>query len=196
MKEFTVRIKLEEEMLGMSPSDQELYDTYIAGKAPNSELMEEEIDSFSPTDEKGMTIFPKLEDGTPYLWDYQIKGFCKDACGMLNKVPNTKSSKVKAYKKNIDGRIFAFPRKIPIRVVGEMGTCQRPLRASTPQGERVALAKSETIPAGSFFDVTFRCLVDGDQYLVLEWLEYGKLRGLGQWRNSGAGRFSFDVMDG
>lgn len=196
MKEFTVRITLTEEMLGMSPSDPNVYDTYVAGNAPSQEMMEEEMENFTPADEKGMTVFPKLEDGTPFIWDYQIKGLMKDACGMLRAVPGTKSAAMKAYKKTIDGRIFVSPRKIPIHVVGEMGTCQRPLRASTPQGERVALAKSETIPAGSWFECQIQCLVDSDVYSVNEWLEYGKLRGLGQWRNSGAGRFLFDVLDG
>lgn len=31
---------------------------------------------------------------------------------------------------------------------------------------------------------------------VLEWLDYGKLRGLGQWRNSGKGRFEYEVVEG
>ena len=31
---------------------------------------------------------------------------------------------------------------------------------------------------------------------IMEWLEYGKLRGLGQWRNSGKGRFTFEVLEG
>ena len=32
------------------------------------------------------------------------------------------------------------------------------------------------------------------QKLVLEWLDYGKLRGLGQWRNSGKGRFTYELL--
>ena len=49
-----------------------------------------------------MTIFPR-DNGVPIYWDYQIKGFFKDACGMLRKVTGSKSSKIKAYKKEIDG---------------------------------------------------------------------------------------------
>ena len=49
----------------------------------------------------------------------------------------------------IDGLIFIAPRQIPIKFDGEMGICQRPLRAQTAQGERVALASSESIPASS-----------------------------------------------
>ena len=53
-----------------------------------------------------MTIFPR-DNGVPIYWDYQIKGFFKDACGMLRKVTGSKSSKIKAYKKEIDGLIKA-----------------------------------------------------------------------------------------
>lgn len=28
----------------------------------------------------------------------------------------------------------------------------------------------------------------------MEWLDYGKLRGLGQWRNSGKGRFTYELL--
>ena len=79
--------------------------------------------------ERGMTVFPRLEDGTPFLWDYQIKGFFKDACGVLRKVPGKRSAKIKAYKKEIDGLIFPQPRRIPLALSGPVRECQRPLRA-------------------------------------------------------------------
>ena len=114
---------------------------------------------------------------------------------MLTRVKSTKSSALKAYKKIIDGLIFVEPRCIPIRVNGEIGECQRPLRAQTAQGERVSLAMSEEIPAGSSieFEIT---LFDEKAHkdAVLEWLDYGRLRGIGQWRNSGKGRFSYEVL--
>ena len=72
---------------------------------------------------------------------------------------------------------------------GDIGLCERPLRASTPQGERVALAISEEIPAGATMEFTITCMDEKDLKLVREWLDYGYYRGLGQWRNSGKGRF-------
>jgi len=198
MKEFKVRLTLLEDALGMTPADPKIHEEYIASKAPDAQSIEEEVESMGvdAVVEKGMTVFPKLEDGTPFLWDYQIRGLMKDACGMLRRVPGTKSSKMKAYKKIIDGNIFVSPRKIPFTLSGPLGNCQRPLRASTPQGERVALANSETVPAGSSVEFTVLCLNDEDAYTVDEWLEYGTLRGLGQWRNGGWGRFEYDVIDG
>lgn len=141
-----------------------------------------------------MTIFPRHK-GVPILFDYQIKGFFKDACGVLRKMTGSKSSKVKAYKKEIDGLIFVTPRHIPIRFEGDITTCQRPLRASTPMGERVALASSEAIPAGATLEFNVACLCDEDVPVVREWLVYGRLRGLGQWRNSGKGRFEVEITE-
>ncbi len=36
---------------------------------------------------------------------------------------------------------------------------------------------------------------DGLVPAVKEWLSYGKLRGLGQWRNSGKGRFVCKILE-
>ena len=71
----------------------------------------------------------------------------------------------------------------------EITECQRPLRCSTMQGERVSIAISEEIPAGATVNFTVRCLIDDDIELVKEWLDYGQYNGLGQWRNSSKGSF-------
>ena len=148
-EEIKVRLTLTEEMLGTASGNPELHEEFIASKAPDAMSREEEVEAIGvdAVVEKGKTVFPKLEDGTPFVWDYQIKGFFKDACGMLRKVLSSESAKIKAYKKEIDGLIFVKERKIPLVFEGEIGDCQRPLRAQTAQGERVALANSETVPA-------------------------------------------------
>ena len=78
-------------------------------------------------------------------------------------------------------------------MAGDIGDLQRPLRAQTAQGERIALAHSETVPAGSFIECTIKT---PDQYepVVMEWLEYGQLKGMGQWRNASWGRFNYEVI--
>lgn len=195
MKIMKIRITTTEEMLGSLPNNKELHETYIASKAPDAKSIEEEVAAVGEGGviEQQMTVFPRYED-RPVLFDYQIKGFFKDSAGSLRKVPGTESSKIKAYKKEIDGLVFVSPRHIPIQFEGELGYCQRPLRASTPQGERVALAHSEAIPAGAVLEFEVTCLTDGMVKAVTEWLNYGKLRGLGQWRNSGKGRFNCEVV--
>lgn len=197
MQEIKVRLTFTEEILGTAAADKEIHKTYIASLAPNAPSKKEEVEAIGveETIEKAMTVFPRNKEGVPIYWDYQIKGFFKDAAGMLRKVPNTKSSKIKAYKKEIDGLIFVKERQIPIHFDGEIGNCERPLRGQTPQGERVALANSESIPAGAWIEFTVQCLTDGLAGAVTEWFNYGELRGLGQWRNSGKGRYLWDWLD-
>ena len=196
MKEMKVRLTLLEEILGTASNNPEIHSEFIASKAPDAKSREEEIEAIGVDAEieKGMTVFPRNAEGLPIMWDYQIKGFFKDACGMLRKVTDSKSSKIKAYKKEIDGLIFVQEREIPFQFDGKIGNCQRPLRAQTAQGERVSLANSETIPAGTTLEFTIECLVDSDMSAVREWLDYGRLRGLGQWRNSGKGKFQWEEI--
>ena len=200
MKELKVRITFTEPILGTQPADPELHSTYVASKAPDHETREEEIAAIGATEyeEKSMTVFPRMEDGTPFLWDYQIRGFFKDACGMLRRGTGFKSAKLRAYKKEVDGLVFVEPRRIPLWMPVELDLaehdCQRPLRASTPQGERVALAHSEEAPAGTYVELTVTVLRDDLMGYVREWLDYGRLRGIGQWRNSGKGRFAWEEI--
>ena len=193
MKELKVRLTLIDEALGMMPADPKIYEEYIASNSPDAASIAEEIETIGAEAviEKSKTIFPKLEDGTPFFWDYQIRGFFKDAMGMLRRVKSYKCSKLTAYKKLVDGLIFIKERKIPIHCAGEMGDCQRPLRADTAQGPRVALAHSETVPEGSWCEFTIQLLDESLEDAVRECLDYGELRGLAQWRNSGKGRFTW-----
>lgn len=197
MKEIKVKITFTEPILGTSPANEEIYREFIGSKAEDAATVEDEVAALGAeaVADKGMTIFPKLDDGTPFLYDYQIKGFFKDTCGGLRKVKGTKSEKIKAYKKEIDKLIFPEPRIIPLLFDGEIGECQRPLRAQTAQGERVSLTISEEIPAGATCEFTVVCLCDDHEALVREWLDYGKYSGIGQWRNSGRGRFTWEELE-
>lgn len=193
--QYEIELTFTEDVLGGAPQDKELYTNYIADKRAdmNGDILAEELATLR--EDKGKTGFHRLEDGTPIFYDYVVRGFFKDACGMLSRVQDSESKKVKAYKKIIDGLVFVFPRKIPIQVVGEMGVLERPLRAQTAQGERVALAYSECIPAGSHMRFTLEVLDDKavSEELLREWFDYGRLRGLGQWRNGSYGRYSYTL---
>ena len=191
MEFMRIRLTLTEDMLGTASANPELHEEYIASKAPDAQTMSEEVEALGvdAVMEKSMTVFPRDPDGDPMLWDYQIKGFFKDAAGVLKKVTGTVSSGIKAYKKEIDGLFFIRERRIKIHSADGITVIQRPLRAQTAQGERVALASSESIPAGAYVEFTIICMRKGDLKAVREWLDYGQYRGIGQWRNSGKGRF-------
>lgn len=203
----TMRVKLTfiDDLLGTASSDPELHETYIASKAPDALSREEEIAALGVDEAvaKGRTVFPRDKDGDPVIWNYQIRGFFKSACQALRGIKGAKykSASLKAYKKQIDLRIFVFPdakdrssRGIKINVNGEIGDCQRPLRAQTMQGERVAIADSEMVPAGSTIEFDILMMDPNDREMITEWLDYGSLNGLGQWRNSGKGAYVWEEI--
>lgn len=206
---MTARITFVEEVLGSAPNNPDIYRDFTASKAPNAESREEEIASIGADEatDKMKTVFPRELDkdgsptGAPFVYDYTFKGLLKDSCGLLQRIPGTESSKIKAYKKVINGLIFPGPRKIFFYdadgnlIENVDDECQRPLRAQTAQGDRECLAISDVIPSGTSCDVDF-CILD---YRLLpfveECLNYGILHGFGQWRNSGKVRFIWEKVD-
>lgn len=199
-KVMRVEITFIDDVLGTASSDPAIHEKFVASKAPDAKSMEEEVEALGTEAvvEKGKTVFPRDEEGNPVLWNYQIKGFFKSACSALRQIPGTESKKLKAYKKQIDLRIFVYAdvndkagRMIPIEYDGVIDSCQRPLRASTPQGERVAIADSEMIHAGAKAEFDIELLNPEDEKIVEEWLDYGQYNGMNQWRNSGKGAFTW-----
>lgn len=192
---YQVTLTFTEPLLGTVTLNKDVYGEFIANNHPSGrDAAQDEIETIEEAMEKGMTGFHR-RDGQPFIFDYQIKGFFKDACGMLRRDKESGSAKVTAYKKVIDGLVFVDPREIVLNLPdGTLGEpLQRPLRAQTAQGERVALACSETAPVGT--TISFRVLLMGDmtEKHLTEWFTYGALRGLGQWRNASYGRFTYTM---
>lgn len=210
MKELKVRVTYMEPLLGTASANPELHSEFIASKAPDAQSREEEVAAIGAdaVEEKTMTVFPRFTEedearnpenkaGTPITYDYQWKGFFKESCSMLRRADGYKSKKLTAFKKVIDGLIFPKPRKIALVLPegGEIGELQRPLRASTAQGERIALAHSEMVPVGTTQEFSIMTLKDDLVPLIEEWLDYGALHGTGQWRNSSKGIFYWEELD-
>jgi len=194
---YEMTLTFTEPLLGTVALDPEIYQAWIAKSAPDAASLQEEIETLGTDEvmEKGTTGFHRL-DGAPILYDYVIKGFLKDACSMLRRVPGTFSHGIRAYRKIIDGLVFVEPRRIPIVLDDrEIGFLERPLRAQTAQGERIALARSETVPIGA--SISFKLTILGaiKEAHLREWFDYGALRGLGQWRNAGYGRFTYEMAE-
>lgn len=208
MEEMKVRLTFTEPVLGTKPNDPELHSRFVASKAPDARSMAEEVEALgaAEVEERGKTVFSKLEDGTPFLWNYQLEGFFKEACRAMHKVPGSTTAKVlkRAWIQEIDNYIFvegmmpgqrrAIPLYLPMDLDLTATDNQRPLRASTPQGERVALAHSEEAPAGTYIEFKVACFMGGDKDVIREWLDYGHWKGIGQWRNSGMGRFEWEEI--
>ena len=87
-KILKVKITFLEPVLGTWPSNQNVARDFIASKSPDAATIEDEVAALGAdaVADKGMTVFPRNENGEPVLYDYQIKGFFKDSCGMLARV--------------------------------------------------------------------------------------------------------------
>ena len=199
MSSYKVKLTFTNRVLGTIAGDKEIFGNFIRSKAPDEKDTSDEAETLPDFGEemaRGTTGFHRV-DGTPILYDYQIKGFFKDACGMLRRADDTASKGLKAYKKEIDGLIFVHPRQLKLTMPegGAITFVERPLRAQTPQGERVALARSEAVPAGTTLEFTLTILKDNLHEYACEWLDYGTLRGLCQWRNAGNGTFDYTIEE-
>ncbi len=187
-----VRLTLKEPILGTVPKDPEVYKNYIQSKSPR--LEDDETDSVpvasDELEKKGWTGFHTDKNGV-FLFDYQILGFFKEAGNCLKEQLGIKNLRSK-----IDMFVFVEPRRIYI-AKEPAGYIERPLRGQTMQGPRVTLVRSDYVPAGTSFEITIKILKNKeiDKDVICNILEYGELRGLGQFRNGGYGRFTFEVIE-
>ena len=111
MKTIKIKLTFTEPILGTSPTNEDIYRDFIGSKAPDAATIDDEVAALGvdAVAEKGMTVFPRLPDGTPFLYDYQIKGFFKDTCGGLKRVPGTLSSVAPAGISSLQARLTRSP---------------------------------------------------------------------------------------
>ncbi len=206
---FKIRLTFTEPLLGSSPGNKELLEEHIASRAPTIQAAKEEIDAAQVPEEleNKSTVFPRDEEGV-FVWDYQVRGFFKESLGVLIELGDCKLSKWQL-KRAVDSLVFIRPRRI--RVLNANGTTilkpssylERPLRADTMQGPRVCLARSEQLPAGSIigFEVLLMegtnaksklCAIGKEDLEAA--LTYGGMKGFGQWRSGGYGRFTWEEV--
>lgn len=193
-------------ILGTQPADETVRTSFVASKAPDSELSEEERDLFSEYDQShGLTVFPRDPDFDDriILLNYMIRGFFKSAFGAL-----TQQLGIKAHKSKVDKYLFVGPRRIPILRDGEPiydedDEYERPLRCETMRGPRVALQGSERIMDPWTVEIEVSLIPNPasktSKALTFEAVEvaldYGQLSGLGQFRNGSFGAFTWERID-
>lgn len=194
MESFKVTIELDEDFLGTIPKDKRIWGNFVnKGKNVPEELLTEEISTIPEDDEEkssGYTTFMRDEDGI-FIYNYMIQGFLRENGNTLKD-----DLGVKYLKSKLENNLFITPRKIRFYKEEDVirdydATLSRSLRASTPQGPRTMIQKSDLVAAGS--RLTFTLTLHDHKELtgdVLQGiLEYGQYRGLGQWRNGGYGTF-------
>ena len=204
METRTYKLTGVEPILGSNPSDPDVRAKYIESKKPAAVTENESENTPDPRgdDGYGLTVFllhPKT--GGPMLYDYVVRGFLKEALLTLKDQHVAPKSKVDKY-------LFVSPRHIPLcdpatgaPITEPDGVFERTLRAMTMQGPRVTLAGSETVDRWQIV-ITLTLLSNQPgkkaEGKALTWeaveaaLDYGRLQGLGQFRNGGFGRFLWE----
>lgn len=194
-------------LLGSQPASESIRTQYVAAKAPDSQLSEEERDLFEAEqlDTRGLSVFARDPDNDErlILLDYMVRGFFKAAFGALQS-----SLGVKAHKSKVDKYLFVAPRRIAIMRDGEPicdedAQFERTLRADTPKGPRTGLQASEMIDLPWSVTIELQLIPNGStpKSPALTWenieaaLDYGQLSGLGQFRNGSFGRFSWERVE-
>lgn len=190
-------------ILGAQAANPKVHSEFIASKAAKLEKGEQQTDMLPDEnlETRGLTVF--LRDGESLcLADYVIKGFLKEALGVIKSQVKVLSPSTK-----VDNLITVAPEYLDFTKAGKPVVkpdyiMERPLRAMTMQGPRVSVSASETISAG--WELTFTLtLIDNEGTqksramtwdVVEEALNYGQFKGLGQWRNGQNGQFRWERM--
>lgn len=75
MKKIKVKLTFVEPVLGTWPSNQNIASEFIASKSPDAATVEDEVAALGAdaVADKGMTVFPRNENGEPVLYDYQAR---------------------------------------------------------------------------------------------------------------------------
>jgi hypothetical protein len=231
---FRVKVTFTDRVLGSSPADPEVYKKFIADKKveadekrkafaerhgmPEPEKLgtpEEELETLGVEGTEGITVFHNDLGGKDlttgeegkglFFYNYAVKGQLKEAARVLESVHGMKQPKVR-----LDTLLFVHPRRIYVFRDGEVlqkadDRLERPLRAETMRGPRVALACSEMIHPGCSLEYEVEIIdllkttmnktgkkVNAKDLLDL-CLQYGAYIGLGQWRNGGNGTFNYEL---
>jgi hypothetical protein len=170
------------------------------------ERAEELMEIVGDLDEKGITVFFR-EDGKVCIGDHMIYGFLKAAAEAISQTLPKKNGTIlhsASYTQSIINRHvsctdeFIFSdTDIKRKPDGSPDYKVRSLRAQTPQGPRVTIAKSERIPKGAKLEFNLQ-IMEGSPLTVealKTLLDYGKITGLGQWRNARNGSFTYEIEE-
>ena len=179
---YKIKFTFIDPVLGSQSGDPEIASNFVAAKTG----VERQLDESVPVDLTKTTMFYRDSDGNPCLMNYQVKGALKNAGKVLN---GRNFAKVKALRSKVENDLFISTRIVRLHVPEGKGItyCERPLRAETAQGPRVALARSEELPEGTWFEVELEVLPGSDisKEVLLDLLDYLYYEGIGQWRSSG-----------
>lgn len=158
-------------------------------------------ETMAELDEKGITCFFRDDEGKIVIGSHMILGFMKAASESIGRTMTRKKATIfqsVSYTQSIINQhvniledLIVASEDIVRTSEGKAEYLQRSLRAMTPLGPRISLAKSEQLPKGTKFKFTMSVLGGSPLKFdhIKDMFQYGSGKGLGQWRNSGHGQF-------
>lgn len=198
---MVVKVTVFEDLLGGANKDPNFHLKHIASGAVDGDKITEEMDALTTAEtiKNATTGFSRNAAGIPIIWDYQVRGFFKEAMAAAIEVEtqavmvgSTAMTKWSA-RRFVDNFLSVSPRQIPLVAV-EPVLCARPLRAANYKQDIQAIASSEVVAAGVTFEITIATMSSDLLQFAKAALNYGSHKGLGQWRNSGKGRFIWELI--
>lgn len=192
MKRYKLTITFTEPILGSQPRRDIVIEHLMRKKGIDPNEVSDELETLEETLDRYTTAFHK-KDGTPVIYDYVIKGFLKEAASTFN--GRKEILGLKNARSKVDNYVFVSPRVIPIITDSAISILERPLRALTMQGPRTSIARSEMIDAGAKIECEIVVLAPDiiTEDVLRALLDYGRYKGIGQWRNGGYGRFEYKL---
>lgn len=220
---YELKISLLEPMLGTVPKDTSIYGDWVLAKReegqkdlPESEKDKDDetltVDTVGAEERKGWTGF-HWDQGGPFIYNYMVKGFLKNAAKVLRQ-----QSGISALQSKVTNFVYVRPRRVHFdmadamqaeELVSYIGTgeatakigpnglacLERPLRAETMRGPRVSLARSDVIGGGTVIRCVVKLLKNPEitEKVLRYLLQYGENQGLGQWRNADWGSFEYEL---
>jgi hypothetical protein len=161
---------------------------------------------------KSTTWFLRSPDGrTPGVFNYWIKGGLKAGVGALltSDLTNEQREALKSigltwwtFKNRIANQVIVKPRFSPFVLPAgvdpdrENRFWERPAKVDTQQGVRTSLLRSEIVPIDTTLQYKLR-FYNIVYWPIIKWvLDRSADYGLGQWCNSGAGTFTWELIEG
>lgn len=208
-EDINIHIEFTEPLLATASGNKDIQEEFIASRAPDVEKTAEELEALPavPIDqqvEKASTVFHRDEKGL-FLFDYHWRGHIKESLGLMCELGEFKKLSKWTFKRAVDLTIYVRPRRVYLmrdgkNIMQPEGSLQRPLRATTMQGDRVALARSELVNPGATCDLEIHLLASGNsksawseitREKIIQAFTLGQEKGHGQWRGGGYGRYVF-----
>jgi len=186
-----------EETMGASISDEE----FELMRSDNFKKFADLKETLSELDEKGITCFFRNDEGRVCIGSHMILGFMKAAAEAICKTRATKKGTIlqsASYTHSVINQHVDLEEELleaSEDIIRDENNrplyLQRSLRAMTKEGPRISLAKSEQLPKGTRFKFILSVLQDSPikKEHIEDMFSYGEIKGLGQWRNAGNGKF-------